>query len=96
MPTAGDSLIEQILRYALTSPDAVALITPDATVSFSQLAARFHAIAGQIQSELHRLPDKQSDSDLPPRIAVRYPPSDVLVLVCWVLWQATPAVCPLR
>lgn len=79
MPTAGDSLIEQILRYALTSPDAVALITPDATVSFSQLAAKVHAIAGQLQSELHRLPDKQSDSDLPPRIAVRYPPSDVLV-----------------
>ena len=79
MPTAGDSLVEQILRYAVTSPDAVALVTPDATVSYSHLADKVYAIAGQIQSELHRHAGQRTEPDFPPQIAVRYPPSDALV-----------------
>ena len=79
MPAAGDSLVEQILRFAVTSPDALALITPDGEVSYSQLASQVDVIAGRIQSELPRNSGERGELDLPSRIAVRYPPSDALV-----------------
>jgi len=75
------TVLNSILGIAATTPDAIALLTPQGSLTYAQLVQRIASLVDRLHTELATVAEHPANAVLdPPCVAIHYPPSEQLVV----------------